>query len=283
MSLAHILEAPHFFASRILPASGCLGNKQPAGHATPINRTYPNPCIHRGLAPNHPNSPGTNLDSRNPKEKYFAPSRKEPVPVTNRLMWGRPPRPSSEGEAERISTQNPALSAQNARVPTPVGTAASAVQAKAKPSASEHTPSPLATESRVPSTVHCRVTPLVTSDLHQPRLLSNPGRFSRRNACAFRQFGSLPGCPVSFSPPPHGMSARTLRRPSRPKPKRRNDPPQLRHPNCTWSAPPYPALASPPPSPSPSPLRLRGLKSTPRSVAKLFQPSPAATSAKRVT
>jgi len=60
----------------------CQGNKQPAGHVPSIIAVIGNPHIHQGLAPSHPNSHHPILKPRTPKEKYFAPSRKEPVPVT---------------------------------------------------------------------------------------------------------------------------------------------------------------------------------------------------------
>ena len=49
-----------------------------------------------------------------------------------------------------------------------------------------------------------RRTPHVTSGISQPASTIAIGKFSRRNACAFRRFASSLEFPVSFSPPPHG-------------------------------------------------------------------------------
>src|ERR1700756_4033623 len=125
-----------------------------------------------------------------------------------------------------------------------------------------------------------RRTPHVTSDPHHPPLLSKSGRFSRRIACAFRQFASLLGFPVSSSRPPDGAPPRTRpptsqRKPKRPSPCRQ---PLPREQNCIPSAPPFP----PPPSSrsrSPPPAR----KSMRQSAAKPFPPSPAVISAARRT
>src|SRR5208337_4316035 len=70
------------FVHRIVLVRPSQGNKQPAGHAASILLSGCKSHICQGLPPTHPDSHRPILKPHHPKEKYFAPSRKEPVPPT---------------------------------------------------------------------------------------------------------------------------------------------------------------------------------------------------------
>ena len=172
-------------------------------------------------------------------------------------MWRRPPRLSSEGEAERSLPHHKHPTQQQ-----PVR---------------ESRYSKLSTDPRTN-----RVTPHVTSDSQNPRLLSQLGRFSRRNACAFRRFASSLDFLSLFR---CRRMARRLslslqfhrRSPDVKAPAAASSPAQASQLHAVNATVPKPPSLQTSPNPSPSPLPAP--KSTPPSAEKPSPLSPATTSA----